>query len=179
MANFSDCPEHYGLVTRTLHWGMAFLFAAQFLAAAAHWALPRENGLREVLWSYHPTLGITLFLLVLARGVWGLLNIRQRPPHLGRIGQAAILGHVLIYVLMIVVPATRILAAAGSERGLTYLGMVVFSPREAKVAWMQALAEWHGEMGWFLALIVLGHIGMAIIWHHLIQRDGILKRMKG
>lgn len=179
LADIWDRTDRYGLVTRTLHWGMAVLFVAQFLAAAARLLLPRENAVREALWSYHPTLGMTLFLLVLIRGMWGLANLPRRPPHSGALGRAAVAGHVAIYALMIVVPATRILAAAGSERGLAYLGMVIVPPREAEIAWTQIPAEWHGEMGWMLALLVLGHIAMATIWHQAIQRDGTLKRMAG
>ena len=179
MTSLADRPDRYGPVTRALHWGMAVLFAAQFLAAAAHWALPRENELRELLWSYHPDLGTTLFLLVLIRGAWGLANMSRRPPHSGAIGRAAVVGHVAIYALMVIVPSVRLLAAAGSDRGLSYLGIPVFSARETEIAWTQVAAEWHGEMGWVLALLVLGHIAMATVWHHRIQRDGTLERMLG
>ena len=51
MTQLIDRPDRYGLVTRLFHWGMAALFAAQFASAAAHWALPRENPLRETLWT--------------------------------------------------------------------------------------------------------------------------------
>ncbi|PVB62193.1 cytochrome b/b6 domain-containing protein [Labrenzia sp. 011] len=177
MTDLTDRPDRYGLVSRTLHWGMAALFAAQFLSAAAHWGLPRENALREALWSYHVALGTTLFLLVLLRGLWGLANIQKRPAYSGATGQAAVVGHVVIYALMVIVPAVRLLAAAGGTRGFSYLGIPVFSPRETAIAWTQAPAEWHGELGWILGLVILGHIAMAIVWHRLIQRDHVLERM--
>ena len=81
MTQLSDTPTRYGTVSRLLHWGMAALFAAQFISAAAHWALPRENTLRELLWGYHTTLGVTLFALILVRGLWGLANIQQHICH--------------------------------------------------------------------------------------------------
>lgn len=179
MTRLTDTPDRFGAITRFLHWGMALLFAAQFLSAAAHWALPRENAIRETLWSYHYTLGTTLFLLVLLRGAWGLANLPRRPAHSGRVGQAAVAGHAALYALMVVVPATRLLAAAGSDRGFSYLGLQIFAPHETEIAWMQAPSELHGELGWVLALLVLGHIAMAVIWHRLIQRDGTLQRMAG
>ncbi|ASM74496.1 MULTISPECIES: cytochrome b [Roseobacteraceae] len=177
MATLSDQPNHYGLVTRTLHWGMAALFAAQFTSAAAHWALPRENALREALWGYHGNLGATLFLLVLLRGVWGLMNIQRRPRNSGTIGQAAVAGHVVLYALMVIVPAVRLLAAAGSTRGFSYFGIPVFPARETAIAWTQVAVEWHGEMGWILGLVIVGHIAMAIVWHQLVKRDDVLTRM--
>lgn len=177
MTALSDSPARYGLVSRTFHWGMAALFAAQFLSAAAHWGLARDNALREALWSYHGALGTTLFLLVLLRGLWGLANLPRRPAHSGAAGRAAVAGHAAIYGLMVIVPAVRLLAAAGSTRGFSYLGIPVFPARETEIAWMLAPAEWHGELGWILALLVLGHIAMAIVWHRLILRDDTLQRM--
>ena len=179
MEKLMDHPNRYGIVSRALHWGMAILFVAQFVSAAAHWALPREDSIRQLLWSYHSTLGTTLFLLVLLRGVWGLMNKPRRPSHSGRIGQAAAAGHVAIYVLMVIVPASRLLAAAGSDRGFGYLGIPIFPARETEIAWMQLPSELHGEMGWILGLLILGHAAMAIGWHHLIQRDGVLETMTG
>ena len=177
MTTFTDTQDRYGLVSRSLHWGMAALFAAQFLSAAAHWALPRENALCETLWSDHTTLGTTLFLLVLLRGAWGLANVPKRPPHPGMVGHAAVAGHLMIYVFMVIVPGVRLLAAAGSTRGSNYLGMPILPAHEVEVAWIQVAAGWHGEMGWILAVLVLGHAAMAVFWHRLIWRDEIFARM--
>lgn len=177
MTMIKDTSLRYGYVSRMLHWGMALLFAAQFLSAAARWALEREHPVREVLWSYHATLGTTLFLLVLLRGAWGLANMTNRPPHSGPIGTAALAGHITIYTLMVIVPGVRLLAAAGSTRGLNYLGVQIFPAREVEIAWTQIASEWHGEMGWILALLVVGHITMAVVWHRIIRKDDVLNRM--
>lgn len=179
MTQLLDNPNRFGLVSRGLHWGMAVLFAAQFLSAAAHGALPRENALRETLWSYHTSLGTTLFLLVLLRGAWGLANSSRRPKNTGALGQAATVGQVAIYVLMVAVPLVRLFAAAGNTRGLSYFGLQIFPARETAIAWMQVPAELHGAMGWILALLIVGHIGMAVVWHRLIKRDDVLASMAG
>ena len=93
MTRLTDSPDRYGLISRAFHWSMAALFAAQFVSAAAHWALPRENVLRDTLWTYHVDLGVTLLLLVLLRGVWGLLSLSKRPTESGPMGYAAKAGH--------------------------------------------------------------------------------------
>lgn len=72
------------------------------------------------------------------------MNISKRPHQSGRIGRAAVAGHVAIYALMVTVPAVRILAASGSTRGFTYLGFQIFPARDAEVAWMHAAAKWAG-----------------------------------
>ena len=177
MKKLTDSSDRFGLVSRALHWGMAVLFALQFLSAAAHWALPREDTLRTALWGYHVNLGMTLFLLVLLRGAWGLLNLSKRPSHSGTMGKAAAAGQVALYAFMVIVPAVKIISSAGGTRGLSYFGMQIFPARETAIAWTKSVAEWHGQMGWILAALVLGHIFMAVVWHRIIKRDDVLKRM--
>ncbi|PRY92821.1 cytochrome b561 [Hasllibacter halocynthiae] len=177
MAALGDTPHRYGPVSRALHWGMAILFAAQFLSAAARWALPRGDAWRDLFWSYHVDLGSILFMLVVIRGAWGLANLTRRPPHEGLMGRAAAAGHAAIYALMIVVPGARLVASAGSTRGLEVLGLTVFPPRDTEIAWMTAVGEWHGEMGWILAALIAGHVAFALGWHRIIRRDGVYERM--
>lgn len=179
MTTLTDTPSRYGSISRALHWGMAILFLAQFLSAAAHWALPRENPIREILWSYHPDLGLTLFALVILRGLWGLMNLRNRPVEDGPLRQAAQFGHAALYALMIIVPGVRILSSIGGTRGLSYLGMELVPARASEIGWTQIPVEWHGEMGWLLALVILGHMMMAVGYHRLVRNDGTLERMAG
>lgn len=179
MSSFNDQSDQYGTISRVLHWGMALLFLAQFASAAAHWALPRENVLREALWGYHTDLGLTLLLLVFLRGAWGVANIARRPAHPDALGRAALAGHLAIYALMIIVPSVRVLSAAGGTRGLSFWGVEVLQPRALEIAWTQIPSEWHGELGWVLAALILGHAGMALFWHGLVKRDGTLQRMIG
>ncbi len=177
MTRLTDNPDRYGLVSRMFHWSMAALFAMQFLSAVAHWALPRENSLRETLWSYHTDIGVTLLLLVLLRGAWGLWNLGNRPAEAGPMGSAAKAGHAGLYALMVIVPAIKIIGSAGGTRGFSYLGFQIFLARDTAVMWTEKIAEWHATLGWILAVLVLGHISAAVIWHRLIKRDGVLKRM--
>jgi len=143
MTSLTDSPDRYGLVSRLFHWGMAALFALQFASAAAHWALPRQNALRETLWSYHTDLGATLLLLVLLRGAWGLWNLRNRPTETGAMGFAAKAGHAGLYLLMVIVPVLKIIGSAGGTRGFSYLGMQIFPAQDATIAWTKAISEWH------------------------------------
>ncbi|TDL90871.1 cytochrome b [Meridianimarinicoccus aquatilis] len=177
MTRLTDSPDRYGLISRAFHWSMAALFAAQFVSAAAHWALPRENALRETLWTYHVDLGVTLLLLVLLRGVWGLWNLSKRATESGPMGYAAKAGHAGLYALMVIVPAIKIIGAAGGTRGFSYLGIQVFPARDVAIAWTKTISEWHGTLGWILAALVIGHIAAAVIWHHFIKRDDVLARM--
>lgn len=80
---------------------------------------------------------------------------------------------------MIIVPGVRFLATAGSERGPTYFDLQIFAPRKTEIGWMPLPAVLHGEMGRLLVALVVGHIFIAVGWHHMIKKDGILRRMIG
>lgn len=180
MSTLTDTPLRYGRISRFLHWGMALLFVAQFASAIAHWALPREDALRQALWSYHRDLGMTLFLLVLLRGLWGLSQLANRPEEdPDFLGRAAMLGHLALYGLMVLAPSLRLIAAFGGTREVTYLGMVIFEGRMEKVAWMDNASEWHGELGWALLALIVGHAVRAVVWHRMIRKDDIMARMAG
>jgi len=69
-ARIWDDPACYGAATRALHWGMAALFAWQFVGAILR-VLAKDSAIAGFFWSTHVTLGFTLWLLVLARGAWG------------------------------------------------------------------------------------------------------------
>lgn len=112
MRHLSDRPDRFGPVRRAFLWSMAALFVLQFSSAAAHWALPRDTILRETLWSDHFDLGLTLFVLLLLRGMWELCNFRQRPRHQGLVGREASAGNATLYPLMMIVPSVKIMAAA-------------------------------------------------------------------
>ncbi len=92
-------------------------------------------------------------------------------------GCAAKVGHAGLYTLMVIVPVLKIIGSAGGTRGFSYLGLQIFPARDVAIAWTKTILEWHGTFGWILTALVLGHICAAIIWHHLIKRDDVLKRM--
>ena len=75
-----DTPERYGRVSRGFHWVMAALFAWQFTGALLYVTIG-DAALTRLIGGSHFTLGFTLFVLVLLRGVWGLANLHRRPAH--------------------------------------------------------------------------------------------------
>jgi len=175
-ASIWDRPQGYGLVSRTLHWLMAALFAAQFLSAVFH-LVDRELPVTKTLWGMHYTLGFTLLVLVVLRAVWGVLNLGTRPPHgHGLIGLAALGGHLALYALMIFVPAVALLRAYGGGRGFAVFGFTIFQPGTRDEALMAPAHLLHGPAGWALLALVAGHVLMVFV-HKYVWREDILGRM--
>ena len=171
-----DTPRKYGWVSRGFHWLMAALFAWQFSGALLFVAFG-DTALTRFVGGSHFTLGFTLFVLVLLRGVWGLTNLARRPPHPGRLGRAAVAGHALIYALMVVVPGLALLRWYGSGKPFTPYGIPVMAARDDKIAWMMVPGDLlHHWLGFILLAVVVGHAAMAVL--HRVQGDeDVLARM--
>jgi cytochrome b561 len=173
-----DDRAGYGIISRTLHWLMAALFAWQFTSALCNQFAP-ETALRNFFWSMHFNFGIILWCLVFLRGTWGLINLSRRPPYEGPRVQrwAAGIVHFALYVLMVTIPSLGLLRAYGSERGMRFFGQQIFNPRGQEIEPLVALGNaLHGELGYTLLVLVAGHVTMAL-WHGFVRRDGILQRM--
>lgn len=173
-----DTPQRYGRVSRGFHWLMAALFAWQFAGALLYVSIG-DTALTRFVGGSHFTLGFTLFVLVLLRGAWGLANLSRRPSHRCRLGRAAVIGHGVIYGLMIVVPALALLRQYGSGKPFTPYGIPVMSGRDSKIAWMMIPGDLlHHWLAFFLLAILLGHTAMAVL-HRMLWKDEVLARMTG
>ncbi|MFA5596980.1 MAG: cytochrome b [Pusillimonas sp.] len=170
-----DSAEKYGLVTRVLHWGMALLFAWQFTSALAHMLL-EDTAIDEFFWGTHKPVGLVLMVLVIIRALWGLLNLKRRPP---ADSVAAGLGHVGLYALMLVVPAVALFRQYGSGRKFEAFGMTIMQgfDESLKIQWMIDLgSNFHKILGYVLLAMIVGHVFFALR-HHLKGEKHITGRM--
>lgn len=176
MASWLDNSKRYGRISRTFHWLMAALFAWQFAGALLYVGIG-DTSLTRFVGGSHFTLGFTLFVLVLLRGAWGLMNLRRRPPHPGRLGSAAVAGHSLIYALMVIVPGISLLRQYGSGKGFSPYGIPIMATRDDKIVWMVIPGDlFHHWLGFILMAVVAGHITMSIL-HRVLWKENVLSRM--
>ena len=176
MAGWRDTPQRYGRISRSFHWLMAALFAWQFAGALLYVGIG-DTALTRFVGGTHFTMGFTLFVIVLLRGAWGLANLRRRPPHPGRLGRAAVTGHTVIYVLMIVVPGISLMRQYGSGKPFSPYGIPLMPERADKIAWMMVPGDLlHYWLGFVLLAVVLGHAAMAVL-HRVLWKEDVLARM--
>lgn len=168
-----DSTSRYGLVSRALHWGMALLFVWQFSGAGAR-VLLEDTAIESFLWGTHRNVGVLLLTLVVLRALWALANASRRPP---AVSVMAKLGHLALYGLMIAVPTIALIRQYGSGRPLEVFGVPLMSGGGERVEWMINLGGLlHGELGWALLVLVLGHIGMAVL-HRRLTGHSLMTRM--
>lgn len=174
-----DTPLRYGLVSRILHWGMALLFAWQFTGMGLRLILGRVP-LMAFWVGTHAPIGTLLLTLALIRAIWGLINLKVRPPYeRNPLGLAALAGHLVLYGFMLVIPTLGLLRLYGSGFGFSPFGIPLFPKTEEKIEWMMLPANMlHGLLAWTFLVMIVGHIAMVLV-HRYMLSDDVLPRMAG
>ncbi|WP_415844325.1 cytochrome b [Stutzerimonas zhaodongensis] len=171
-----DTPARYGTVSRFFHWTMAAILAWQFATALSHLLL-EDTAIEGFLWSTHKAVGLLLIVLVVLRGLWSLRNRGHRPPSLSPMAN---LGHLALYLLMIVVPLIGLLRQYGSGRAFEPFGIPLMPGFEGdRIEWMMAPGFLHSWLGWLLLAMVVGHIAMVFIHRRRPRDEDVLARMLG
>lgn len=177
-----DSPEKYGLVSRALHWGMAYILLWQFVMILS-WKLVGPSPVLDVISGFgpgHGTVGFLTIVLVAVRAIWTFINRNQRPPHAaGLVGQLARVAHNAFYVLLFAIPSLALFRAYGSGKGREQWGINIVPATGEKVEWMMAPANMlHSLLSWVLCVLIVAHI-MAALFHRFVLKDDILSRMAG
>ena len=154
-----DSPKRYGTVSRIFHWGMALLILWQFFSAIAHYFF-EDTAIESFFWPSHKPLGVVLLVMIILRLLWALTNLSKRPHSLNILAK---LGHISLYLLLIATPVTGMIRQYGSGRAFDVFGIPIFSGFEGdRIRWMLDLgSDFHGEAGWVMLLLIIGHIFMA------------------
>ena len=173
--------DRYGIIARLLHWSMALLLMVLF--ALGWWAteLTYYDPLYRVIPDLHRSLGVLAALLIVLRLAWQLADRKPDPAAGAGPWQrlAARSGHLMLYLLMVLVPISGYLMSTADGRSIDMFGMfevpALLSPSSGR-------EEWAGRAHYLLAFggawLVLLHIAAALK-HQFIDRDGTLRKMIG
>lgn len=176
--SWRDTRTHYGRISRWLHWVTGALLLWQLGGRVAQWLVGAEPWV-QVMNSTHRSLGSALMVLLMLRALWGLYNLSRRPRHDAGLMLLAGFSHLLLYALMLLVPALGLLMTWASGQAFAPWHVPLFSAGESHATTAALAAQWHVWLGWSLVVLVIGHILMALVWHLLIRRDATLRRMIG
>ena len=167
----------YDKVAATLHWLMAAMMIVIIIIGIGGKGLSDALGGIHTM-SLHKSLGITVFFLALLRLFWRLSHTPPPLPETTPVWQqaAAHVVHIALYVFMLGMPILGYVFGSGGPYPMEWFGIAV-----PKIAVGKAIAdaahEAHEIGGWLVAGLVSLHI-VAALWHHYVQRDGLLVRMR-
>lgn len=167
--------SHYGTVAVTIHWLSALLIVA-LIGSGFCAAGTTDLDAKALILSVHAPLGITILILTLGRIAWWRFADRKPDPVAGvpkwqeRIGRSV---HLLFYVV--------ILGMAASGIGMFILsgaGPIIFAGAPGPVPDFHDFPPRvpHGLGARAMVLLLAVHAGAAL-FHHFVQKDGLLRRM--
>lgn len=160
-----------------IHWLTAALIFVTFPLGKYMHGLPLSPQKLE-LYSYHKWLGVTVLLLFLPRV---LVRLAKPPPTALPAPawqlKAANVTHFLLYVLILLVPISGWMMSSAKGFPVMYLNMLPLPDLVSKNKELgDLLKDAHEALSTGLILLVGLHVAAAIK-HHVIDKDGTLRRM--
>lgn len=173
-----NTENSYGLVAKSFHWILFMMLAFSIVAGNLMASMPNTPEKFQAT-GLHKSFGLVILLLVLLRLIWRLVNTRpddskDTTPVQNLMAHAM---HGFLYLIMFAQPLSGILMSQAFGYPVKFFGGVAFPTLIEK---NKEIAEFflsaHGTIWIVLVVVVFVHAGAAI-YHHLVLKDNILKRM--
>ncbi|SDM64894.1 Cytochrome b561 [Franzmannia pantelleriensis] len=172
-----NTTRRWGLVAILLHWLSAAVIIGLFALGWWMTGLSYFDSWYNLGPWWHRSLGVLLLLATLLRVGWRIVQPTPQAQGHRFERMAAHVGHILLYVLLLVVLISGYMISTANGRGISVFGwfeapaILYGLPNQASVA---------GNVHWYsaLALMILaaGH-ALAAFKHHFIDRHDTLVRM--
>jgi len=169
----------YDPFTMALHWLLAALIVGSFGVGLYMTGLP-FSPLRLKIYSWHKWAGVTILALSALRLLWRLGHSPPAlPPGMSALQLASYrISHTLMYLLFFAVPLSGWAYSSAMGMPVAWFGVLPlpdFVPVDHAFA-EAVLQPLHRNCAFVLAGVTLLHVA-AVLKHHWIDRDGLLKRM--
>lgn len=168
----------YGGVAIALHWTIAACLLCAIIMGLVAASLEESEATERVL-AIHKSLGIAIFVLMLARLAWRLM--RPPPPLPSSISRAqriaAGLTHALLYLTVLAMPVAGYIAVAARGRETRFFGlfeMPQWTPLSRVLSQNATAAHVYGQ--YLIYALLAAHIGAAL-YHRFVLKDEVLARM--
>lgn len=175
---FKNSHQRYGVVAQMFHWTVVVLIVIQFVLANQAEDAGSELHKAKLL-TMHKSVGMTVFMLAIARLGWRLMNsVPDRVPNaIPWQVRLASLVHWLLYALILATPLVGWLMSSAKNYTVSWFGLFAFpnlvSPDEDRFQWFRTL---HFALAYSIASIATLHI-VAALKHHFLDKNDVLRRM--
>jgi cytochrome b561 len=158
------------------HWLIALAVVGMLVLGLAFDSIPRAG--RPWWINLHTIIGLGIFGIVLARILWRARNeLPELPSGTGKLERmASFLMHRALYVLLIVIPISGIVAYVWHGRVFDF-GWFTVNFGLASTKSIYEPAEGVHKVLVFTMIGLAALHALAALWHHFIKKDGLLWRM--
>jgi len=171
-------PAGYTGTAKTLHWLVVVLLIAQFIVA---WTMPHigRNTPVTTLIGLHFTIGIVILCVAVIRLLFRLVSGTPAPeagiPGWQETSSQAV--HWALYALLLIVPLLGWINGDWRGMPVALFGQELPHLIAARAAGWQWTGDVHGLLANYAMLGLVGLHVAAALYHHVVMRDGVLKRM--
>ena len=171
--------ERWGSISIGLHWTVAALILLVQLPAGLTMEAVGRGALQDLLYNVHKTNGLVIFALAVLRLGWRWSQpVPALPADLpGWQWFAARTTHVLLYLLLFLMPISGFLYTAMGGFPVPFFGLYDLArlvPENKPLA--EVFQTIHVSLQYVLYAVAALHVAGAL-QHHLVRRDGVLRRM--
>lgn len=178
---FTNTPQHYGVISAALHWLIAVVVYGMFALGLWMVTLSYYDGWYHQAPELHKSIGILLMMGLVIRVVWRFIS---PPPaalksysRLTRLG--ATLGHITLYALLFSIVVSGYLISTADGEPISVFGWFEIPATLADAGTQADLAgSLHLWFAWGVVILSLLH-GLMALKHHFIDKDDTLNRMLG
>lgn len=175
-----DTRERLSPWTIAFHWAVGIAIIC-LIAVGIYMTWLEESPWRSQVYGWHKLAGTTVFMAAAARLLW-----RWRQGFFARAGEhkpwerrLATASHVVLLAATVVMPLTGAALSYGYVHPVPVLGLFNIGPPDEEIRWLgDAGAFVHHYLGYALIGVIALHVAGALK-HHLVDRDGTLRRMLG
>jgi cytochrome b561 len=175
---------HYDFLSQAFHWVTAIVVTIAFILGPGGFGRLMHDGVdpatrSDIVW--HESLGLLVLVLTVLRLIW--VKVRPAAPEFQMAGWMQVMAKLMsiaLWMLMLALPITALLALGSEGHPLTLLGGVRLNqmPLIAKSS-IAEMADW-GDVHTFLGDAIMWLAGLhaaAAILHHVVLKDGVLSAM--
>ncbi len=175
--------ESYGRLSKWCHWGIAALFALQYLGGVVMTRLPPGGGAfglsGDGIYNWHKSLGLVA-LAVAAVRIWARSAGRLPPwaPSLSPAEQKLVHRYEqLFYAAMFAMPVSGFVYVMAGGYGVLLFGAFALPNPLGEYKALAAAARWiHVSAAVLLAFAILLHV-VLVLRHQIGKQAGLLRRM--
>jgi cytochrome b561 len=173
--------SRYGFISVVIHWLMAMVVICMFALGLWMRQLSYYDPWYQDGPTIHKSIGVLLFILLLARIGWRSINIRPNDDPILKKWErtTAHLTHFAMYGLMLMLMTAGYLISTADGRQIEVFNLFSVPATLQGIKNQEDIAgEIHQILAWTLILLAGVH-ALAALKHHFINRDSTLLKMLG
>lgn len=172
-----NTTQHYGSVTKFLHWLIFILVLANLIGGYFMGSLGDE--LKPIVYNIHKLNGLTILALIIVRLLWRLINpVPAFPKYMSGLERVLAKSmHYAFYIVLIAMPLTGWFMATAAGKAPHIMGIGITAPGIPLTREFAKLNSGLHELLFYIILAMLALHIIAAFKHKLLGKGNVFQRM--